>query len=79
MDLVYLNPDQLRTMPLLGLDNGPMIFPISFEGLDQVQAGLYNEADLLERFDQSIAVYDTIVEEYADTVSTEVPEPAVAK
>ena len=79
VDLVYLNPDQLRTMPLLGLDNGPMIFPISFEGLDQVQAGLYNEADLLERFDQSIAVYDTIVEEYADTVSTEVPEPAVAK
>ena len=79
VDLVYLNPDQLRTMPLLGLDNGPMIFPISFDGLEPNQAGLYNEADLLERFDQSIAVYDTIVEEYADNVSTEVPEPAAAK
>ena len=79
VDLVYLTPDQLRGMPLLGKDNGPAIFPISFDGLETNQDGLYNEADLLERFDQSIAVYDTIVEEYADNVSTEVPEPAAAK
>ena len=79
VDLVYLNPDQLRTMPLLGLDNGPMIFPISFDGLEPNQAGLYNEADLFDRFDQAIAAYDTIVETYSDNVPAEVPEPKQAQ
>ena len=79
VDLVYLTPDQLRSMPLLGQGISPAIFPISFEGLEQNEAGLYNEADLLGRFDQSIAVYDTIVEDYTDNVSTEVPEPAFAQ
>ena len=79
VDLVYLTPEQLRGMPLLGQGNSPMIFPISFEGLEQNEAGLYNEADLLERFDQAIAAYDMIVETYSDNVPAEVPEPAAAK
>ena len=79
VDLVYLSPDQLRSMSLLNEGNSPMIFPISFEGLEQNEAGLYNEADLLERFDQAIAAYDAIVETYSDNVPAEVPEPASAK
>ena len=79
VDLVYLTPDQLRGMSLLGQGNSPAIFPISLDGLEQNEAGLYNETDLLGRFDQAIAAYDTMVEEYADNVLTEVPEPAVAQ
>ena len=79
VDLVYLSPDQLRSMSLLNEGNSPMIFPISFEGLEQNEAGLYNEADLLERFDQAIAAYDAIVETYSDNVPAELPEPAAAK
>ena len=79
VDLVYLTPDQLRGMPLLSRDNHPVIFPISFNGLEQNEAGLYNEADLLDRFDQAIAAYDTIVETYSDDVPAEVPEPAAAQ
>ncbi|MBQ6518270.1 MAG: hypothetical protein IJI14_06095 [Anaerolineaceae bacterium] len=79
VNLVYLMPDQLRGMPLLDQGNSPMIFPISFEGLEQNEAGLYNEADLLERFDQAIAAYDTIVETYSDNIPAEVPEPAFAQ
>ena len=79
VDLVYLSPDQLRSMSLLNEGNSPMIFPISFEGLEQNEAGLYNEKDLLERFDLAIEAYDAIVETYSDNVPAEVPEPASAK
>ena len=79
VDLVYLKTDQLRNIPLLGLDNGPAIFPLVFNGLEQNQDGLYNEEDLLDRFDQAIAAYDTMVENYSDFVPAEEPEPAFAK
>ena len=75
MDLAYLTPDQLRGMPLLGQGSGPAIFPISLAGLERNPAGLYSEADLLGRFDQVIASYDTLVEEYSDNIQAEVPEP----
>ena len=79
VDLAYLTPDQLRGMPLLGQGNSPAIFPISLDGLEQNEAGLYNEDEMLGRFDQAIAAYDTIVETYSDNVQAEVPEPAAAK
>ena len=75
VDLAYLTPDQLRGMPLLGQGSGPAIFPISLAGLERNPAGLYSEADLLGRFDQVIAAYDTLVEEYSDNIQAEVPEP----
>ena len=76
VDLVYLSPEQLRTMPLLGQGNSPMIYPLSFEGLEQNQDGLYSQEDLFDRFDQAIAAYDTMVEEYSDDVPAEVPAPS---
>ena len=79
VDMVYLTPEQLRGMPLLGQGNSPMIFPITLAGLEQNEAGLYNEDDLLGRFDQAIAAYDTIVETYSDNVPEEVPEKEVAE
>ena len=79
VDLAYLTPDQLRGMPLLGQGSGPAIFPISLAGLERNPAGLYSEADLLGRFDQVIAAYDTLVEEYSDNIQAEVPEPVIAQ
>ena len=72
VDLVYLTPDRMRAMPLPGQGSSPVIFPVSLEGLEQNEAGLYNEEDLLGRFDQAIAAYDTIVETYSDNVPAEV-------
>ena len=76
VDLVYLTPDQLRGMSLLNDGNSPMIFPIALNGLEQNEAGLYKEDDLLGRFDQAISAYDMIVETYSDNVPAEIPEPA---
>lgn len=72
VDLVYLTPDQMRAMPLPGQGSSPVIFPVSLAGLEQNEAGLYNEEYLLGRFDQAIAAYDTIVETYSDNVPAEV-------
>ena len=79
VDMVYLTPEQLRGMPLLGRGNSPMIFPITLAGLEQNEAGLYNEDDLLGRFDQAIAAYDTIVETYSDNVPAEIPVQEAAE
>ena len=79
VDLVYLTTDQLRSMPLLGLENSPAVFPVSFTGLEQNQAGLYSEEDLLDRFEQAIAAYDTLVEDYSEFVPAEEPEPVVVQ
>ncbi len=76
-DLVYQTPEQLRTTPLLTLENPPAVFPIVFSGLDRNQDGLYAEADLLDRLDQAIEAYDDLVENYADVVPVEEPVPAL--
>ena len=76
-DLVFQTPEQLRTTPLLTLENPPAVFPLIFSGLERNQDGLYAEADMLDRLDQAIEAYDTIVENYADVVPAEEPVPAL--
>ena len=77
LDLVFQTPEQLRTMPLLTLENPPHVFPIVLSGLERNQDGLYGEEDILNRLDESIADYDRIVEEYADPVPEEKFEPVL--
>lgn len=76
-DLIYQTPEQLRTTPLLTLENPPAIFPVMINGLDRNQDGLYAEADLLNRLDQAIEAYDSLVENYADVIPVEEPVPAL--
>ena len=57
MNLVYQSVDQLRQKPLLMLENRPMVFPISLEGLMANRDGLYLLSDLEARFEESIAAY----------------------
>lgn len=57
MNLVYQSVDQLRQKPLLMLENRPMVFPISLEGLMANKDGLYLLSDLEARFEECIAAY----------------------
>ena len=77
VDIVYQTPEQLRTMPLLTLDDPPSVFPIVLSGLDRNQDGLYAEEDMLEHLDQAIEAYDTLVEDYSEVVPAEEPVMAV--
>ena len=71
VDLVYASTEQLRDLSLLDLRNHPVIVPLSFEGLEKNEDGLYKAADVLERFDEAISEYDRIVEQYSETESDE--------
>ena len=61
INLVYQRIDQLRQMPLLMLENPPMVFPVAFEGLTANEDGLYKLSDLEARFEDRIAAYDELL------------------
>ena len=70
INLVYQRIDQLRQMPLLMLDNPPMVFPVALEGLTANEDGLYKFSDLEARFEDRIAAYDELLTDiYAPTRS----------
>lgn len=60
INLVYQSVDQLRNMELLDLDNPPMIFPLSFSGMQKNADGLYKMADVANRFEQALRAYEAI-------------------
>ena len=51
INIVYQSVDQLRNMELLSLDNPPMIYPLSLKGMTKNADGLYELADLEQRFE----------------------------
>ena len=63
-DLVYQTVEQLRSMPLLNLENPPAIVPVVFRDLERNDDGLYPEAQMEERLQQAIEQYDELAEEY---------------
>ncbi|MDE6443504.1 MAG: histidine-type phosphatase [Muribaculaceae bacterium] len=60
VNLVYQSVDQLRNLQLLDLDNPPMIFPLSFKGLERNADGLYKMSDVKGRFEQALRAYEAI-------------------
>ena len=60
INLVYQSVDQLRKMELLDLDNPPMIYPLSFKGLEKNADGLYKMKDVKSRFEQALRAYEAI-------------------
>ncbi|MDE6409888.1 MAG: histidine-type phosphatase [Muribaculaceae bacterium] len=60
INLVYQSVDQLRNMELLDLDNPPMIFPLSFKGMEKNADGLYKMADVAKRFEDALRAYEAI-------------------
>lgn len=60
INLVYQSVDQLRNLELLDLDNPPMIYPLSFKGLEKNADGLYKMSDVKGRFEQALRAYEAI-------------------
>lgn len=60
LNIVYQSVDQLRDMQLLGLDNPPMIYPLSLKGLERNIDGLYRMEDVAQRFADAIQAYQDI-------------------
>ena len=64
VDLVYQTAEQLRSAPLLDLEQPPAIVPLRFAGLDANADGLIAEQDFLNLLRGSIEEYDRIAEDY---------------
>lgn len=60
LNLVYQTIDQLRNLQLMDLDNPPMVYNLTLEGLERNADGLYNMEDVLARFEQTLRNYDAI-------------------
>ncbi len=64
VDLVYQSTDQLRGLSMLDLEHPPIVYPLILKDVIRNEDGLYAEESLYERFDQAIAAYDQILEDY---------------
>ena len=65
VSMVYRSTEQIRSAEMLTLDNPPMKYVLSFEGVESNGDGLIAEADLLSLFDRSIGVLEEIEKAYA--------------
>lgn len=60
INLVYLSVDQLRNLQILSLDNPPMIYPLSFNGLERNADGLYKMSDIRGKFEKAMEEYEKL-------------------
>lgn len=58
INIVYPTLEQLRNLQLITLDNPPMVYPLSLEGLERNADGLYLLSDVESRFEQALRAYD---------------------
>jgi len=65
VSMVYRSTEQIRSGEMLTLDNPPMKYVLSFEGVDANEDGLIAEADLFSLFDRSIDVLNELESAYA--------------
>ena len=73
--LVYQSVEQLRSTPLLTLENPPMSYVFQFDELTPNQDGLYSMKDFDAFLDEKIAAYDKLKKEYG--ISSSVPNTGV--
>ena len=64
VELIYQSTDQLRGLTPLSLENPPMRYSLSFEGVEVNEDGMIAEADLLALLDRAIDAYDALEEQY---------------
>ena len=60
VNLCYQSVEQLRQMPLLSMQNPPMVCPLHFEGLTANADGLYLLSDFEQLLSERIAQYDRL-------------------
>lgn len=75
--LVYQSTEQLRSMPLLTLDNPPMSVTLQFEDMDVNEDGLIPLDALEARFTESIRRYDELRTEYGISAAGSIPDTGV--
>ena len=68
VELMYQSTEQLRAATMLDLDTPPVIYSLSFEGLEKNSDGLYAYEDIIGRIDKALDDYDNLEKEYGDTV-----------
>ena len=77
--LVYLSPDQMRTISLLDLDHPPMTEVISFRGMTANDLGMYPIEDMREHLQSAILAYGETAAAYgADIPASAGPIPDTA-
>lgn len=64
VDLVYRSTDQIRNSAVLSLENPPMRYNLSFEGVPVNEDGLISETDFFGMFDRTLAEYDELYSKY---------------
>ena len=65
VSMVYRSTDQIRSGEILTLDNPPMKYDLTFEGVQTNEDGLISEADFFALLSRSIAAFDALEEAYA--------------
>ncbi len=60
VNLVYQSTEQLRGLQMLTLDNPPMVYSLTINGLKANQDGLYSFDEVEKRFKEAIHAYDKI-------------------
>lgn len=60
MNMVYQSTDQLRQMPLLSLENPPVVYNMELKGLEANDDGLYRLADFEQHLSDCIDAYDDV-------------------
>ena len=72
LDLVYQTTDQLRNATILDLNQSPVTFPITLDGIKYADADchLYIEEEFMTRLADAIGEYDAIVKEYTSSSET---------
>ena len=75
--LVYQSTEQLRSMPLLTLDNPPMSVTLQFEDVEVNEDGLIPFDALEARFTESIRRYDELRAEYGISAAGSIPDTGV--
>lgn len=65
VNLIYRSLEQIRDSAVLTLDQPPMRYDLSFEGVETNEDGMISEADLFGMFDRTIAEYEELKEKYS--------------
>ena len=62
--MVYLSTEQLRDPQVLDLNNPPLVYDLSFLGMEKNADGMYRSADVEARFNEAAAAYERLAETY---------------
>ena len=65
VSLIYRSTEQIRSNEMLTLDNPPMRYDLSFEGVEKNADGLISEKDLFDLFGRSIDAFDRLQDAYS--------------